>query len=126
MITGLPRPFREPGIQVPDPLPAGAPATIPRFDANPERLRVDSDAQPGAAAIDVPAGAVITGLVGVVDYAFRTYTILPDAGSATVASAPQRGAGRARGDGGRSARSPRSTWSASSTPSTIPASATSP
>ena len=31
---------------------------------------------------------MITGLVGVVDYAFRTYTILPDAGTATVASAP--------------------------------------
>ena len=88
VVTGVPRPFREPGIQVPDPLPAGAPSTIPRFDANPERLRIDSDAQPGAAAIDVPAGAVITGLTGVVDYAFRTYTILPDAGSATVQSAP--------------------------------------
>ena len=36
----------------------------------------------------MPAGAVITGIVGVVDYAFRTYTILPDANTATVASAP--------------------------------------
>ncbi len=81
VVTGVPRPFREPGIQVPDPLPAGAPSSIPRFDANPERIRVDSDAQPGAAAIDVPSGAVITGLVGVVDYAFRTYTILPDPGT---------------------------------------------
>jgi predicted extracellular nuclease len=88
VVTGVPRPFREPGIQVPDPLPVGAPASVPRFDVNPERLRIDSDAQSGAAAIDVPAGAVITGLVGVVDYAFRTYTILPDAGTATVASAP--------------------------------------
>ena len=88
VVTGVPRPFREPGIQVPDPLPAGAPASIPRFDANPERVRVDSDAQPGTTPIDVPSGAVITGLVGVVDYAFRTYTILPDAGSATVASVP--------------------------------------
>ena len=88
VVTGVPRPFREPGIQVPDPLPAGAPASVPRFDANPERLRIDSDAQPGTPAIDVPSGAVITGLVGVVDYAFRTYTILPDAGSATVASVP--------------------------------------
>jgi uncharacterized protein len=87
VVTGVPRPFREPGIQVPDPLPAGAPATIPRFDANPERIRVDSDAQPGTTPIDVPAGAVITGVVGVVDYAFRTYTILPDANTATVASA---------------------------------------
>jgi predicted extracellular nuclease len=88
VVTGVARPFREPGIQVPDPLPAGAPSTIPRFDANPERVRVDSDAQPGTTAIDVPSGAVITGLVGVVDYAFRTYTILPDPNTATVASAP--------------------------------------
>jgi uncharacterized protein len=88
VVTGVPRPFREPGIQAPDPLPAGAPAGVPRFDGNPERIRVDSDAQPGTTAIDVPSGAVITGLVGVVDYAFRTYTILPDANTATVASAP--------------------------------------
>ena len=88
IVTGVPRPFREPGVQVPDPLPTGAPASIPRFDGNPERIRVDSDGQPGAPSIDVPAGAVITGLVGVVDYAFRTYTILPDAGTATIASAP--------------------------------------
>ena len=46
--TGVARPFREPGIQAPDPLPAGAPRCVPRFDANPERLRVDSDGQPGA------------------------------------------------------------------------------
>jgi hypothetical protein len=57
VVTGVARPFREPGIQVPDPLPAGAPSTIPRFDANPERLRIDSDAQPGTTAIDVPSGA---------------------------------------------------------------------
>lgn len=90
VVTGVARPFREPGVQQPDPIPAGTadPASIPRFDANPERLRIDSDAQPGAAPIDVPAGAVITGLVGVVDYAFRTYTLLPDPGTATVASVP--------------------------------------
>ena len=50
VITGVARPFREPGVQVPDPLPAGSPATVTRFDANPERLRVDSDGIGGAAA----------------------------------------------------------------------------
>ena len=42
VITGVARPFREPGVEVPDPLPAGSPAGVPRFDANPERLRVDT------------------------------------------------------------------------------------
>jgi len=79
VVTGVPRPLREPGIEVPDPLPAGAPLTIPRFDANPERLRVDSDGQIGAARLDVDAGDVVTAVTGVLDYSFRTYSILPDA-----------------------------------------------
>ena len=48
VVDGVPRPFREPGISILDPLPAGAPCCVPRFDENPERLRVDSDGQPGA------------------------------------------------------------------------------
>ncbi len=83
VVTGVTRPFREPGIDVLNPFPPGAPATIPRFDGNPERLRVDSDAQPGAAVLDVVAGTVITGMVGPLDYGFRTYTVLPDPGSAS-------------------------------------------
>ncbi|HEV8383250.1 MAG TPA: PKD domain-containing protein, partial [Candidatus Acidoferrales bacterium] len=79
VITGVVRPFREPGVEVPDPLPAGSPCCVPRFDANPERLRVDSDAQPGSTAIDVTAGATVMNITGVLDYGFRTYTILPDA-----------------------------------------------
>lgn len=79
VITGVARPFREPGIEVPFPLPAGSPCCVPRFDANPERLRIDSDAQPGAVAINVTTGAIITNVTGPLDYSFRTYTILPDA-----------------------------------------------
>jgi uncharacterized protein len=78
VVTGVARPFREPGIPANDPPPSGTIPPIPRFDANPERIRVDSDGQTGAGAIDVGAGAVVTGLVGPLDYAFRTYTILPD------------------------------------------------
>jgi len=78
VVTGVARPFREPGIAISDPLPAGAPVTIPRFDENPERIRVDSDAQPGTTAIDVAAGTVITNITGPLDYAFRCYTIVPD------------------------------------------------
>jgi uncharacterized protein len=79
VITGVARPFREPGIEVPDPLPAGSPCCVPRYDANAERLRVDSDSQPGSNKIDVGTGAVVTNLTGPLDYSFRTYTILPDA-----------------------------------------------
>ncbi len=85
VITGVARPFREPGIQAPDPAPAGSGVTIPpvpRFDGNPERLRVDSNALTGAPVIDVTAGATITNLAGPLDFAFRTYTMLPDPGSA--------------------------------------------
>jgi uncharacterized repeat protein (TIGR01451 family) len=78
VITGVARPFREPGVQVPDPLPADAPCCVPRFDGNPERLRVDSDGLVGGLQIEVTARAVVTNLIGPLDFAFRTYTILPD------------------------------------------------
>ncbi|MGI8639711.1 MAG: lamin tail domain-containing protein, partial [Pyrinomonadaceae bacterium] len=86
VVTGVPRPFREPGIALPDPVPAPMPANVPRFDTNPERLRVDSDAQPGATALNVTTGATVTNLVGVLDYGFRTYTILPDAATPPTVS----------------------------------------
>jgi uncharacterized protein len=88
VVTGVARPFREAGIAISDPLPAGAPVTIPRFDENPERIRVDSDAQPGTTALDVAAGTVITGLTGPLDYGFRTYTIDPDAATPPIVGAP--------------------------------------
>ncbi len=80
-ITGVARPFREPGINILDPLPAGAPCCVPRWDANPELLRVDSDGQVGALRLDLTSGATVTNLVGVLDFGFRTYTILPDVGT---------------------------------------------
>ena len=86
VITGVARPFREPGVEVPDPLPPGAPPTVTRFDSNPERLRVDSDGQIGATPLDVTSGALVTGLTGPLDYSFRTYTILPDPGTPPAVS----------------------------------------
>jgi predicted extracellular nuclease len=78
VVTGVPRPFREPGINISDPLPVGAPANVPRFDENPERIRVDSKGLTGTSVVDVPAGVVLANLTGPLDYAFRTYTILPE------------------------------------------------
>jgi predicted extracellular nuclease len=78
VVTGVARPFREPGINASDPLPAGAPANIPRFDENPERLRIDSDGEPGTTAVNVSTGSVFSNVVGEMDYSFRTWTILPE------------------------------------------------
>jgi predicted extracellular nuclease len=86
VVTGVARPFREPGINISDPLPTGAPATVPRFDENPERIRVDSDGQPGTTLVDVSAGTVLTNITGPLDYSFRTYTILPDTTISTGAA----------------------------------------
>jgi predicted extracellular nuclease len=86
VVTGVARPFREPGIQVPDPLPSGTPCCVPRFDSNPERLRVDSDGLVGAAQLEVTSGATIANVTGPLDYGFRTYTILPDPGTLTQGS----------------------------------------
>ncbi len=73
-----PRPFREPGVPVLDPLPAAAPCCVPRFDGNPERLRVDSDAQQGTTALDLNSGSTVAAVTGVLDFAWRTWTLLPD------------------------------------------------
>jgi len=75
VITGVARPFREPGLQIPDPLPAGAPPTVTRWDANPELIGVASRGLFSATAIDVAAGAVLTNLIGPLDYSGRAYTI---------------------------------------------------
>jgi predicted extracellular nuclease len=86
VISGAARPFREPGIDARQPLPPGTPCCVPRFDGNPERLRVDSDGQPGAPPLDVASGSIIQNLVGPLDYGFQSYTVLPDPGSALTIS----------------------------------------
>ena len=48
---------------------------------NPEIIRVDSDAQTGSSPIDVPAGATIKSLTGVIDFSRGFYTLLVDATS---------------------------------------------
>jgi predicted extracellular nuclease len=81
VLRGTARPLREPGIEPAQTLPAGAPAGIPRFDGNPERLRVDSNGQTGSTTIEIVAGQNVEQIIGVLDYSFRTYTLLPDPGA---------------------------------------------
>ncbi len=79
VIAGTPRPFREAGIDVLTMIVDKLPQTISYFDMNPELLRIDSDSQTGSKPIDVTSGATLKNLTGVVDYAFKSYTILVDA-----------------------------------------------
>jgi len=80
VITGVPRPFREAGFDVRDPIPSGAGAQpIPRWDGNPEILTIDSDTLGGSSyLLNLPAGSVIEGLTGPLDYGFRRYTLHRD------------------------------------------------
>lgn len=78
VIAGVARPFREPGIDVAADLPAGSPCCVPRFDDNPELLRVVSSGQVGATKLDVTSNVSITDVTGVLDVGAGSYTILPD------------------------------------------------
>ncbi|HEY7405917.1 MAG TPA: PxKF domain-containing protein [Candidatus Angelobacter sp.] len=84
VVAGIPQPFREPGIQLPDPLPAGAPPTVTRWDTNPEILRVNTAVQSGSTVLDVTTGATVTNLTGPLDFNSRFYSILTDPNTATA------------------------------------------
>lgn len=78
VVTGTPRPFREPGIQTPDPAPnGGSIPPIPRWDFNPELLFSDTDAL-GGPRYDLAAGATLSNYVGPLDYGFRRYSVHQD------------------------------------------------
>lgn len=83
---GTPRPFREPGIEDPEPAPPGFTIPpLPRWDGNQERIRVDSEGQTGALPpIEVCTGAIVSNLTGPLYYDFRAYTLLPDPGARTI------------------------------------------
>lgn len=78
-LQNAPRPFREAGIDVLTVITEKLPQTTPYFDMNPEMLRVDSMAQVGAKPLDLPVGATIKGLTGVIDYSRKFYTLMVDA-----------------------------------------------
>ena len=78
VVTGTPRPFREPGIQAPDPAPGGGNIPpIPRWDFNPELLFSDTDAL-GGPRHELAVGATLSNYVGPLDYGFRRYSVHQD------------------------------------------------
>ena len=82
VLTGTPRPVREPGLDLPlaatfaNQCASGPPCSIPVFDANPERLRVNSDAI-GGPVRDVTSGVTVTSMTGIIDSGFLTWGLLP-------------------------------------------------
>ncbi len=70
VLTGTPRPFREPGIDIRD-SQTGVPADVAKFDDNPERILVDS-AFLGGAAIDLSTGAILPSVTGILDLTYSS------------------------------------------------------
>jgi uncharacterized protein len=89
VLPGIARPFREPGVELPDPLPPGSPCCVTRWDTNPEILSVNSLGQPGSVAIDVTTGQTISNIVGPIEFSQRAFTIDPDPSTPpTVSGSP--------------------------------------
>jgi len=85
VFPGVALPIREAGIEVVDfpanpatACAAGSGCALTMFDANPERLRIDTDGV-GQAAVNVNTGATLSNVIGVMHYDFRAYTILTTA-----------------------------------------------
>ena len=88
VLSATTRPFREAGIDVSEPLPAEAPATVERFDGNFERVILDSDDLVDAAGVrrprlNLPAGTSgapvsVLNIYGPLDYAFDSYRVALD------------------------------------------------
>ncbi len=90
VVKGLPKPFRLAGFNLYDYIFLSdkekaeykkAYPKLPLFTPNPHRLRVESTAQLGSQAIDVPAQTGLRNVVGVMHYAYRAYSILTDPGT---------------------------------------------
>lgn len=95
VLSGIATPVREAGVETPLAAPlcaAGAGCAIPVFDANPERIRVDSDAIAGQTALNVGVGLTLTGVEGVLDHngsAYSLYTTqAPAIGGAAISATP--------------------------------------
>lgn len=87
IVKGLEKPFREPGFDVYDYLFLGEKERtelrkkVPKlalFDANPQRLRIESTTQLGGQVINVPAHIELKNVTGVMHYGFQCYSILVD------------------------------------------------
>lgn len=102
-LPGVPRPAREPGVAVLDAVPLPPEKSIPLFDKNPERLRVESTGLVGGTALDLDAGTLLQGMEGVMYYDRGDFTLLigdaagvVTSGGAFVSAVPAPAAGSVR------------------------------
>ncbi|MGE0393186.1 MAG: lamin tail domain-containing protein [Vicinamibacterales bacterium] len=84
VLTGVPRPMREPGIPVLDPVPPDpgsgtVDCCIPRFDGNPERIVLDTEGLAGVPVLAVTSNTTIASVTGPLDFTFGAYKLLPEA-----------------------------------------------
>ncbi len=97
VVTGVPRPLREPGISIldPFPVPPAKQATIPYFDANQERIKAFPLV---GTRVVADAGATVSGLAGVLTYFGDSWELLydvanpPVVGTATATAVSDPGA----------------------------------
>jgi predicted extracellular nuclease len=83
VLTGVPRPLREPGIEIslpvpPDPTTGVPDCCIPRFDENPERIMIDSDGLAGTSVISVTSNVTFSNVTGPLDFTFGDYKLCPE------------------------------------------------
>ena len=89
VVTGVASPFRETGIRQPDDPPIGSTIPpIPRWDFNPERLRIESATINAQPVLTVKSGDVVASVTGPLDYASRGYVIYPDGTPGTPVVTP--------------------------------------
>lgn len=79
-----PRPFREPGIPVnttvpPDPSTGTPDCCVPRFDLNPERLKIDTNGRAGATGMTLTSDVALSNVIGPLDFSFGEYRLIPQA-----------------------------------------------
>ncbi|HEX8410119.1 MAG TPA: lamin tail domain-containing protein [Thermoanaerobaculia bacterium] len=96
VLTGEPRPFREPGIPASDPIPpdptSGTPdCCIPIWDENPERLSVDTNGRAGSTGETLTSNVTLTNVTGPLDFSFSRYRLVNEANltrSANMSAVP--------------------------------------
>jgi hypothetical protein len=96
VLSSVARPMREPGIEISQPLPpdptTGTPdCCIPRWDENPERLVLDTNARAGAPLNPYTSNVTFTNVAGPLDFSFSRYRLIPEANlnaSANMSAVP--------------------------------------
>lgn len=96
VLGSVPRPLREPGIEIsetvpPDPTTGTVDCCIPRWDENPERLPVDTNARAGAPLNPYTSNVTFSNVAGPLDFSFSRYRLIPDqnlSASANMSAVP--------------------------------------